>query len=99
MARQAIDTDQVTSVATQLRSINGAINSEFSNTRRRLQPLEGSWNSAAGSAAHTTIYQLFQYNEARSQVLENYIALLEQQVRQGYVNAEEANTSLSAMFK
>ena len=99
MAKQSIDTDRVASAANRLRSTNTAINNEFRTMQNAAKRLESDWNSRAGSAAHSTLYQLCGNNEVRSAVLENYINMLEQQVNPGYVNAENVNTRLADQFK
>lgn len=98
MAKQAIDTDRVTSAANKLRTINTAINNEFRTLQNTAKRLESDWKSAAGSVAHTTIYQLFNNNKARSTVIQNYINTLEQQVNPGYIDAENTNNKLAEKF-
>lgn len=99
MAKQSINTDRVTSAANKLRATNTTINNEFRSLQNTAKRLEYDWKSAAGSIAHTTMYQLFNNNGVRSTVLQNYINMLEQQVNPGYINAENANIKLADKFK
>ena len=99
MPKQSIDTTRVVSAVNKLRSANATMNSEFRSLQNVAKRLENDWKSAAGSMAHTTMYQLFGNNEIRSNVIQNYINLLEQQVNPGYVSAENANAKLADKFK
>ena len=99
MAKQAVNTDRIASAANKLRTVNNAINSEFSNMQKKAQQLDSNWKGAAGETARTTMYQLFKNNEPRSTVLQNYINLLEQQINPGYIDAETVNTTLADQFK
>ena len=99
MEKQSINTDRVMSAANKLRTTNTAINNQFRTLQNTAKLLEYDWKSAAGSMAHTTMYQLFGNNQIRSTVIQNYINLLEQQVNPGYINAENTNTKLADKFK
>ena len=99
MAKQTINTDRVMSAANKLRTANTNINNEFRTLQNNAKRLENDWKSSAGSAAHTTLYQLFSNSSVRSTVVQNYINMLEQQVNPGYVNSENANTKLADKFK
>jgi len=99
MAKQAINTDRVTSAANRLRATNNTINNEFRALQNAAKRLEYDWKSPAGSAAQTTMYQLFSNNQTRSDVIQNYINMLEQQVNPGYINAENTNIKLADKFK
>ena len=99
MAKQSINTDRVTSAANKLRTANETINSEFNTLERAAKRLENDWKSAAGSLAHSKIYDLFSNNKERSNVIKNYINMLEQQINPGYVSTENTNTKLADKFK
>ena len=99
MAKQLINTDRITSVVTNLRNVNNNINNAFFTLQNNAKQLENNWKSAAGTAAQTTMYQLFKNSEVRSAVIQNYINMLEQQVNPGYNNAETVNTKLADNFK
>ena len=99
MAKQVVNTDRLSSSANKLRSVNNNINSAFGTLRSRGKQLDNSWKGAAGESARTTMYQLFQHNDARSAVLQNYINTIEQQINPGYVSAETTNTKLADKFK
>lgn len=99
MAIQTVDTDKVAQTALKLRKADDNINNKFCNLQNETKKLEKIWKGAAGTAAQTTIYRLFQNNEARSAVLRNYINLLEQQVSPGYTKAETVNKKLADSFK
>ena len=99
MAKQSINTERVMSAANKLRTANTTVNNEFRTLQNNAKRLEQDWKSAAGSLAHTTMYQLFDNSKARNDVIQNYINMLEQQVSTGYINTEDANTKLADKFK
>lgn len=100
MAKQSIDTEQVAATITRLRNISRNISSAFSNMERTAKNgITINWKSSTGDAALIKMLELFKNNQARETVLQNYIILLEQQVRPGYENAEETNKSLASQFK
>lgn len=100
MAKQSIDTERVAATVTRLRNINRNISNAFGTMERTAQNgISFNWKSATGDAALTKMLELFKNNQARETVLQNYIILLEQQVRPGYENAEETNRSLASQFK
>jgi uncharacterized protein YukE len=98
MARQEVNAERISSAANRLRTGNNNINNEFSTLRNRMRQLE-SWRGAAGTAAQTTMHQLFNHNEARSTVMQNYLNMLERQINPGYQNTESTNRSLADKFK
>ena len=99
MAKQKIDTEKVASAANKLRSANSNINSEFRTLQGKSRQLDSDWKSKAGETARTTMYEIFKSNEERSTVLQNYINMLEQQINPGYIETEDANTTLADQFK
>lgn len=99
MAKQVVNTDRISLSATKLRNTNNNINSEFRTLKSKAQRLESNWKSSAADTAKTTMYRLFNNNDVRSKVLQNYINMLEQQVSPGYANAEDTNTTLAGKFK
>lgn len=98
MALQKVVTEEIAAAAGTLTQINNQLNNEVDNLQRIGSNLLSSWESAAGSAAQTTLCQLLKGNEARSAVLDNYINMLQQVVNPSYTSAEETNTKLSDMF-
>lgn len=98
MAIQKVNTDGILAAANTLSASNAAMNDAFNVLRSAGYTMENSWNSRAGTAAASLMYQLFNGNEARSAVLQNYVNLLQQSVTPGYVNAETVNTKLSDQF-
>lgn len=99
MAKQVVNTDRISLSANKLRTVNNNINSEFSKLKNNAQRLESNWKSSAADTAKTTMYRLFNNSEVRSNVLQNYINMLEQQINLGYVSVENANTTLAGKFK
>lgn len=99
MEKQAVDTDRILYTVSRLRAADSNMDNEFRNLQGEAKQLELNWKGAAGTAAQTAIYRLFQNNEARSAVLRNYINMLEQQVSPGYIGAETANKKLADSFK
>ncbi|MBQ7015851.1 MAG: hypothetical protein IJN10_02680 [Firmicutes bacterium] len=98
MAIQKVNTDGILSAASSLSLCNANMNDAFAVLRSAGHTMENSWNSRAGSAAASLMYQLFNGNEARSAVLQNYVNLLQQAVAPGYVESESVNTKLSDQF-
>lgn len=99
LTKQTIDTEKVASAIDRLRSANNKINEDFQTLQNTAKRLETDWTGEAGSLAHTTMYELFTFNEVRSTILENYTGILEQQVNPGYENAENANLKLADKFR
>lgn len=99
MPRQSIDTERVQSTASRLRTVNNNISRAFAAVKKKGDRLESNWRSPAGAAAATLMHQILQGGAAREAVLENYIAMLEQQVNPGYASAETVNTKLADQFK
>lgn len=99
MAKQVVDTDRIKDAASRLRTADSNMNNEFSSLQGKAKQLETNWKGAAATVAQTTIYRLFQGNEVRSAVIQNYIHMLEQQVNPGYTGAETVNKKLADSFK
>lgn len=99
MAKQVVDTERIRDAASKLRTADNNMNKEFSTMQRNAKQLETSWKGSAGTAAQTILYSLFQNNEVRSSVIQNYIRMLDQQVDPGYTGAETVNKKLADSFK
>lgn len=99
MAKQLIDTDRVLSAANKLRTINTTINDEFRSLQNTAKCLDNDWKSRASNVSQTTREKVFNNNEVRSSVIQNYINILEQQVAPGYVETETVNSKLAEKFK
>lgn len=95
---QKVNTDGITAAANRVRIANRNINTNFQTMERSCRELD-CWKGQAGSKALTLMYQIFKNNDARSTVLENYANVLEQMVKQGYINAETTNKKLADQFK
>ena len=98
MTRQEVNSEQISTASNSLRTTIINIDNDFDKLRGRMRQLE-SWRGAAGTAAQTTMHQIFNFNDARSKVLQNYLNMLEQQVNPGYQSAETTNRSLADKFK
>ena len=99
MAKELVNSERIMSSANKLRNVNNNIDSAFSSMKKKAKNLETDWKSGAADSAKTTMYRLFNDNDARSKILQNYINILEQQVNPGYINAENTNVSLADKFK
>ena len=99
MAKQVVNTERIASSANNLRTANNNINAAFGTMQSKARQLESNWKGAAGTAAQTTMYQLFRNSEERTAVIQNYINMLEQQINPGYNNTEDVNTRLADKFK
>ena len=99
MTRQVVNTVRIAASASRLRTANSNINNAFTTLRNKARQLDNSWKSAAGDTARQTMHSLFQNSDVRSQVIMNYVNILQQQVDPGYVNAENTNVKLADKFK
>ena len=97
--KQSINTEALDAAVGTLRTSSSNLNAAFEKVSRHTSTLGSCWQSGAGSKAETTLYQLSKANEDRDAILQNYILVLTQVVEQGYLMAEEANTSLADYFK
>lgn len=98
MSRQLVIAEIILSAARSIQRADNTINIELSDLSKVMRHLEN-WIGAAGTAAQTAVYQILNYNEARSTVMQNYINMLEQQVNPGYQEAESTNQSLAEQFR
>ena len=98
MSIQKVNTEAISAAATQISSVNTAINQAFEPIISKKNSLESSWNSPAGDAAITLLNQVLQGNEARSAVMQNFATILQQVVSPGYDQGETQNTKLSDLF-
>ncbi|MBQ7016707.1 MAG: hypothetical protein IJN10_07130 [Firmicutes bacterium] len=98
MAIQKVNTDGILNAAASLSLCNANMDEAFASLYKTGTTMENNWNSKAGSAASSLLYQLFNGNQARSTVLQNYVNLLQQSVSPGYVNSETINTKLADQF-
>lgn len=99
MAEQRVDSEKIAAAADALQSANERIGTEFEAMKKKAKALERDWNSRAGTRAKTTMYELFKTSEVRASVLQNYVAMLKQQVNPGYLDTERVNTQLADKFK
>lgn len=98
MALQKVNTEAINQMAAAIADANANLNDAVSDLYTDGKNMDANWDSKAGSAAVTLMYDLFKGNEARSVVLENYVAFLRQYVTQGYTAAEDQNTKLADQF-
>ena len=98
MAEQKVNTEAIDQMALAIAAANNNINTSFETLRKGGTKLEENWKSKAGSQAVTTMYSLFNGNESRSAVIENYVNFLSKQVSPGYVSSETQNTKLADQF-
>ena len=98
MAKQVVNTDRITISANKLRSANSNIITAFDRVKSKMKLLDA-WKGAAGTAAQTTKYKLYNNSNELSKVLQNYTNLLEQRINPAYVNTEDVNKKLADKFK
>jgi len=98
MESQFVDTHGISIAADRIRIANTNINSRFQTMRSSMARLSN-WIGSAGSVAQSARNQLLEHNTPRSDILQNYVNLLNRQVNPGYVSAENTNTSLADKFK
>ncbi len=99
MEKQVVNTERIALSAERLRNTNNAIDTAFSNMKRKTDKLESNWKSRTADVAKSVLEKIMQDGVDRSKVLSNYINLLDQQVKLGYINTEDVNTTLADKFK
>lgn len=98
MAIQKVNTENIAAAATQIKVADNRINGSFDKVVSTGKNMGRTWNGKAGVAADELMYRLFQGNESRSAVLQNYAATLQQVVAPGYDQGETKNTKLADLF-
>lgn len=96
---QHVDTNAITAAVTALTATDTQINGQLNGLQQRVRNLQKDWNSQAGYAALSRFCDILSGNDARSQVLQNYITVLSALVAPGYQNAVQTNTRLSDLYK
>lgn len=99
MEKQVVNTERIALSAERLRNTNNAIDTAFSNMKRKTDKLGSNWKSRTADVAKSVLEKIMQDGVDRSKVLSNYINLLDQQVKLGYINTEDVNTTLADKFK
>lgn len=95
-----VNTDTVDSVAQNIRNINNDIRDLISPVESAIKTLDNSWDGGASTSAISKFNSIKNtYCDNRYKVIENYVNFLLQQVGEGYVQTEAANTSLADAFK
>ncbi|MCL1794237.1 MAG: hypothetical protein FWG34_10230 [Oscillospiraceae bacterium] len=98
MATQAVNTEGITFAADKLHDANSYINFIFGSLQTTVKSL-GDWRGVAGESARDAICQIFKGNDARDEVMKNYIEVLNQVVNPGYIETENKNRTLADQFK
>lgn len=100
MSRLRIDTDIVASVVASVRACNSRIRDDFEGIRNAVTELNSNWNSPASANMLKKMQNLdFYYKDTRYNEMDNFTSFLNNQVKEGYEETENANTSLADMFK
>lgn len=94
---QGINTERMESVITKLETVNNSLTDRINATQKVESRVI--WESRAGTHSGTVFYRALALNQARSEVLQNYIDILRKQVDPNYIQAEEANKLLAAQFE
>lgn len=100
MSDLLINAQRVTTQAGKIKGYNDKIKEQFSSVETAVGKLDDKWNSPSASTAmdkFSTIKNT--YNDARYQVIDDYVAFLNQQVGVGYTQTESLNKTLAAQFK
>ena len=96
--RQLINTAVINKGILSIRAANNNINASFTTMRASVNNILNNWQGSSGDQARSVLHGIMQLGEPRSQVLQNYIRMLEQQVTPGYQQAETVNTILADKF-
>lgn len=100
MANLKVNTDAVVAAAGNIKLYNSQMRDQFSNVQTAINRLDSSWDGSAAEAAIKKFHELkSNFDDARYNVLDNYVKFMLQQVGEGYVQTENANTSLADQFK
>lgn len=94
-----VDTARVSATAKNIANYNSRIRDDFSSVESAMRALNNAWDGAAASRAMSAFHEIKNaFHEPRYEVLQNYVAFLQQTVDPGYTLAEKANTSLADRF-
>ncbi|WP_284036496.1 WXG100 family type VII secretion target [Neobacillus sp. 114] len=94
-----VDTARVSSAAKYIANYNNRIRDDFSSVESAMRVLNNAWDGAAASRAMSAFHEIRNaFHEPRYEVLQNYVAFLQQTVDSGYTQTEKTNTSLSKLF-
>lgn len=99
MSLQKVNTEAIAATAAQISAADSAMNQAFESVVSQKSSLEGAWNSPAGETAAVILNQLLQGSEARSAVMHNFAAVLQQVVSPGYDQGETHNAKLADLFR
>ena len=98
MSIHKVNTENISAAAAKISVGNNTINQAFAQVISQGNNMALSWNSRAGDAALDTFHKLIKGSEARSAVLQNHAATLQQVVVPGYDASEKQNTKLADLF-
>lgn len=98
MSIHKVNTEGIVAAASKISACDSTINQAFAKVVSQSNNMACSWNSPAGDAALDTFHKLIKGSEARSAVLQNHAATLQQVVVPGYDASEKQNTKLADLF-
>lgn len=100
MASLKINTDAVVAAAESLKQYNDEMRNGLDPVKKAMNNLTIYWDGSAATTAFNKFKEIeMEMSETRYGVMDNYVRFLYQQVGEGYVQVEEANTSLAEQFK
>lgn len=100
MPRIKVDTGRVLTAASKIKNLNGQMKTGFENVSKAMRTLDNAWDSPVASRAMSKLNDIKNtYCNARYDVMDDYVAFLNQRVGEGYTKTETANRSLASRFK
>lgn len=94
-----VDTARVSAAAKNISNYNSRIRDDFSSVETAMKALNNAWDGAAASRAMSALHEIKDtFHGPRYEVLQNYVAFLQQTVNPGYAQTEKTNTSLANLF-
>ena len=90
--------DQIKEINAQIIECNNSINEKYDNLKREISKLNSSWTGNAGAEAEKRFGDLETLKIKRAKQLKVLTDMLEK-VKNGYIQTEQTNNSLSSRFK
>ena len=100
MAGVKINSADVIAVSRRINNLNREIKNGMNDVASAMQTLDIYWEGSAATATMNKFNNInSSYNEARFNVVDNFVSFLNEQVGQGYSQTESVNKSLASQFK
>ena len=95
-----VNTDQVSTIAKELESLNTRLSEELQNSKQTIESLKNIWQGEAAEATQRAYAEFAaNYFAQYEDVIKQYIQFLRTNVDAGYFDTESANIELAESFK